>query len=188
MPTSTRSSHVGESDITNFILLSRARQDLKTPFIASGGFADGQGLAAALCLGACGINMGTRFMCTVEAPIHHNIKETIVKSQETDTALLLRRWRNTTRLYRNKVTDDALKVERESPSEDFAAIAPYVSGKRGREVFLNGDPEYGVWTAGQVIGLIHDIPTCEELIGRIERDAERVLKDNLSMVSIQAKL
>ena len=136
--------HVGESDITNFILLSKARQTLKVPFIASGGFADGQGLAAALCLGAEGINMGTRFLCTVEAPIHENIKRKIVDSQETDTALVMRRWKNTTRLYRNKVTDAAAKVERESKTGEFAEIAPFVSGKRGREVFLNGDPEFGV--------------------------------------------
>lgn len=138
------SRHVGESDITNFILLSRARQSLNVPFIASGGFADGQGLAAALCLGACGVNMGTRFMCTVEAPIHENIKAEIVRAQETDTALVLRRWKNTTRLYRNKVTDEALRVEKESTSGEFAEIAPFVSGARGRQVFINGDPEYGV--------------------------------------------
>lgn len=137
-------SHVGESDITNFILLSRARQSLKVPFIASGGFADGQGLAAALCLGASGINMGTRFMCTVEAPIHENIKKEIVKAKETDTALVLRRWTNTTRLYKNKVTEEALKVERESKTGEFAEIAPFVSGQRGRQVFINGDPDYGV--------------------------------------------
>jgi NAD(P)H-dependent flavin oxidoreductase YrpB (nitropropane dioxygenase family) len=136
--------HVGESDLTNFILLSRARQTLQIPFIASGGFADGQGLAAALCLGACGINMGTRFMCTVEAPIHQNIKEEIVKAQETDTALLLRRWKNTTRLYRNKVTEEALKIEMESRTGKFEEIAPLVSGKRGRLVFVNGDPNHGV--------------------------------------------
>lgn len=136
--------HVGESDITNFILLSRARQTLKVPFIASGGFADGQGLAAALCLGASGINMGTRFMCTVEAPVHHNIKEEIVKAQETDTALVLRRWRNTTRLYKNRVTEQALKVERESTTGNFEEIAPFVSGKRGKQVFVEGDPDYGV--------------------------------------------
>lgn len=136
--------HVGESDITNFILLSKARQTLKVPFIASGGFADGQGLAAALCLGACGINMGTRFMCTQEAPVHIKIKEEIVKAQETDTTLLLRRWRNTSRLYKNKVTEEALKIERESPTGKFEEVAHLVSGKRGREVFNNGDPEFGV--------------------------------------------
>jgi NAD(P)H-dependent flavin oxidoreductase YrpB (nitropropane dioxygenase family) len=136
--------HVGESDITNFILLSRARQTMPVPFIASGGFADGQGLAAALSLGAEGINMGTRFMCTVEAPIHENIKKAIVEAQETDTELVLRRWKNTSRLFKNKVTDDAVKIERESQTGKFEEIAPYVSGKRGREVFINGDKDYGV--------------------------------------------
>lgn len=136
--------HVGEHDITNFILLSRARQELGVPYIASGGFADGQGLAAALALGAEGINMGTRFMCTVEAPIHQKIKDAIVNAQETDTALVLRRWRNTTRLFANKVTKEALRVEKESKTGDFKEIAPFVSGQRGRQVFLNGDPDFGV--------------------------------------------
>ncbi|KAK3402197.1 inosine monophosphate dehydrogenase [Sordaria brevicollis] len=180
--------HVGESDITNFILLSKARQTLNVPFIASGGFADGQGLAAALMLGACGVNMGTRFLCTVEAPIHHNIKEAIVKAQETDTALVLRRWRNTTRLFKNKVVKDALKVERESKTGEFSEIAPYVSGKRGKEVFINGDPEYGVWTAGQVMGLINDIPTCKDLVTRIEKEAEETIKDKLKLFAAPSKL
>lgn len=136
--------HVGESDITNFILLSKARQTLKVPFIASGGFADGYGLAAALLLGASGINMGTRFMCTKEAPIHENIKREIVKAEETDTTLLLRRWRNTSRLYKNKVTEEALKIERESVTGEFSEVAALVSGKRGKEVFENGDPQHGV--------------------------------------------
>ena len=136
--------HVGESDITNFVLLSRARQSLAVPFIASGGFADGQGLAAALSLGAEGINMGTRFMCTVEAPIHQNIKQTIVDAQETDTELVLRRWKNTSRLFGNKIAKEAVKVERESTSGKFEDVAPLVSGKRGREVFINGDADYGV--------------------------------------------
>jgi len=163
--------HVGETDITNFILLSRARQSLPVPFIASGGFADGQGLAAAISLGAEGINMGTRFMCTIEAPIHQNVKEEIVKAQETDTELVLRRWRNTSRLYGNKVAKEAVQIERTSTTGKFEEVAPYVSGKRGREVFINGDVDHGVWTAGQVIGLIHDIPSCKDLIERIEREA-----------------
>jgi NAD(P)H-dependent flavin oxidoreductase YrpB (nitropropane dioxygenase family) len=117
---------------------------LRVPFIASGGFADGQGLAAALSLGAEGVNMGTRFMCTIEAPIHNNIKESIVKASENDTELVLRRWKNTSRMFKNKVTDDALKVERESTTGKFEEIAPYVSGARGRQVFLNGDPDHGV--------------------------------------------
>ncbi|KAI9841363.1 MAG: hypothetical protein M1837_000746 [Sclerophora amabilis] len=174
--------HVGESDITNFILLSRARQSLKVPFIASGGFADGQGLAAALTLGAEGINMGTRFMCTLEAPIHHNIKQAIVDAQETDTELVLRRWRNTSRMFGNTVAKEALKVEKESTSGKFEEVAPLVSGKRGRQVFLNGDPNYGVWTAGQVIGLIHDIPTCEALVKRIEQDATATLNQACSLI------
>jgi NAD(P)H-dependent flavin oxidoreductase YrpB (nitropropane dioxygenase family) len=137
--------HVGETDITNFILLSRARQALNgVPFIASGGFADGQGLAAALALGACGINMGTRFMCTIEAPIHNNIKQAIVDAQETDTELVLRRWKNTSRLFKNPVSEAAVKVEKESTTGKFEEVAEYVSGKRGRQVFLNGDKDFGV--------------------------------------------
>jgi len=174
--------HVGESDITNFILLSRARQSLGVPFIASGGFADGQGLAAAISLGAEGINMGTRFMCTIEAPIHQKVKEAIVEAQETDTQLVLRRWRNTTRLFANKVTKEAVKVEKESLSGKFEEVAPFVSGKRGRQVFINGDVDFGVWTAGQVIGLIHDIPSCAELVHRIEQEAEETINKASSLI------
>ncbi|KAH7413774.1 hypothetical protein DE146DRAFT_5281 [Phaeosphaeria sp. MPI-PUGE-AT-0046c] len=173
--------HVGETDITNFILLSKARQTLGVPFIASGGFADGQGLAAALALGACGINMGTRFMCTVEAPIHHNIKQAIVDAQETDTTLVLRRWKNTSRLFANKVALQAVDVEKNSPTGKFEEVAEFVSGKRGRQVFLNGDKDFGVWTAGQVIGLIHDIPTNEELLKRIEREAVQTMQQNQTL-------
>ncbi|EDU44100.1 Dioxygenase related to 2-nitropropane dioxygenase [Pyrenophora tritici-repentis] len=173
--------HVGETDITNFILLSKARQTLGVPFIASGGFADGQGLAAALALGACGINMGTRFMCTVEAPIHNNIKQAIVDAQETDTTLVLRRWKNTSRLFANKVALKAVEVEKTSTTGKFEEVAEYVSGKRGRQVFQNGDPDFGVWTAGQVIGLIHDIPTNEELLKRIEREAFETMKQSQSL-------
>ncbi|KAH7110751.1 hypothetical protein EDB81DRAFT_831569 [Dactylonectria macrodidyma] len=180
--------HVGESDITNFILLSKARQVLKVPFIASGGFADGYGLAAALCLGASGVNMGTRFMCTQEAPVHIKVKEEIVRAQETDTTLLMRRWKNTSRLYKNKVALDALKIERESKDGKFEEIASYVGGKRGKEVFINGDTEFGVWTTGQVIGLIHDIPTCDELVKRIEEEAETTLKERLSLLVPESKL
>lgn len=119
--------------------------------------------------------MGTRFMCTVEAPIHRNVKDAIVEAQETDTELVLRRWKNTSRLFKNKVAKEAVKVEKESQSGKFEDVAPFVSGKRGREVFINGDVDFGVWTAGQVIGLIHDVPTCGELMERIEREAEEVV-------------
>lgn len=180
--------HVGESDITNFILLSRARQSLNVPFIASGGFADGQGLAAALALGAEGINMGTRFMCTVEAPIHVNIKQAIVDASEHDTELVLRRWRNTSRLFKNKVASEAVKIEKTSPTGKFEEVAPYVSGKRGREVFINGDKDFGVWTAGQVIGLIHDVPTCEQLLRRIEKEAFEAIERTRKCIQPQSKL
>ncbi|KAI5283367.1 hypothetical protein KEM54_002183 [Ascosphaera aggregata] len=180
--------HVGENDIANFILLGRARQELKVPFVASGGFADGYGLAGALALGACGINMGTRFLCTVEAPVHENVKKAIVNAKETDTQLLLRKWTNTTRLFKNKVAMEAWEVEQKSTSADFSEIAPFVSGKRGREVFTNGDVDYGVWTAGQCIGLIHDIPTCDALLKRIDKEAHETIARLNSLTQVSAKL
>jgi NAD(P)H-dependent flavin oxidoreductase YrpB (nitropropane dioxygenase family) len=182
--------HVGESDITNFILLSRARQILGVPFIASGGLADGQGLAAALSLGACGINMGTRFMCTIEAPIHHKIKVAITEASEHDTELVMRKWRNTSRLFSNKVAKQAVALEKADTTGDFAksGIGAYVSGARGRQVFINGDKDYGVWTAGQVIGIINDIPTCQELISRIEKEAAASLSEAQSFYTDSPKL
>ena len=126
--------------------------------------------------------MGTRFMCTIEAPIHQKVKEAIVEAQETDTELVLRRWKNTSRLFANKVAKEAVKVERESTSGKFEDVAPYVSGKRGREVFINGDVDFGVWTAGQVIGLIHDIPSCKDLVERIEREAEKTIGKASSLI------
>ena len=136
--------HVGETDIPNMVLLSRARQQLRTPFIGSGGFADGRGLLAALALGASGINMGTRFMCTQEAPVHANIKQAIVNATENDTQLVLRRWKNTSRYFRNKVSEAAYEIEKTSATGEFKEVQPYVSGQRGRQVFINGDPDYGV--------------------------------------------
>lgn len=137
--------HVGESDIASLILNSRARQELgDVPFIASGGFADGYGLVSALSLGAAGINMGTRFMCTVEAPIHVNVKQAIVDADEHQTTLILRRWKNTSRMYSNSQTKKAIEIETNSVSDDFAQVAPVVSGAKGREVLLKGDIEHGV--------------------------------------------
>ncbi|KAH7126798.1 putative 2-nitropropane dioxygenase family oxidoreductase [Dendryphion nanum] len=168
--------HVGESDIASLILISRARQELgNTPFIASGGFADGYGMMAALSLGAAGINMGTRFMATVEAPIHINVKRAIVNSDEHQTTLILRRWKNTSRMYSNQMTAKAVEIESESVKGEFSEIAPVVSGAKGREVLVGGDIQHGVWYAGQVMGLIHDIPTCAELFARIESEANSVL-------------
>jgi NAD(P)H-dependent flavin oxidoreductase YrpB (nitropropane dioxygenase family) len=114
------------------------------PFIASGGFADGYGLMAALSLGAAGINMGTRFMCTVEAPIHLNVKQAIVSADEHQTTLILRRWTNTSRMYSNKMTAKAIEIELESSKGEFAEVAPVVSGARGREVLVGGDIQHGV--------------------------------------------
>lgn len=180
--------HVGETDIPNFVLLRRAAQELTVPFIASGGFADGQGLAAALALGASGINMGTRFMATVEAPIHENVKQAIVKASEDDTELLLRKWRNTSRLFKNKVAVEAKAIEVRHDTKDFSAVAPYVSGKRGREVFINGDVDYGVWTAGPVMGVIKDVPTCGVLVGRIEKEAEEAISRVSKLIVTKSKL
>jgi len=168
--------HVGESDIASLILNSRARQELgNVPFIASGGFADGYGLMAALSLGAAGINMGTRFMCTVEAPIHLNVKQAIVNGDEHQTTLILRRWKNTSRMYSNQMTAKTIEVESTSKTGEFIEVAPLVSGVKGREVLVDGDIQHGVWYAGQVMGLIHDIPTCAELLARVEREAGEVL-------------
>jgi len=136
--------HIGETDVTNLILLRRAAQSLKIPFVASGGFADGEGLAAALSLGACGINMGTRFMSTVESPIHVNIKRTIVAGSENDTELLLRKFKNTSRLHKNKVAVEAKKIETEKVGVKFEDVQHLVSGARGKRVFIDGDPDAGV--------------------------------------------
>lgn len=137
--------HVGESDIASLILNSRARQELgDTPFIASGGFADGYGLMSALSLGAAGINMGTRFMATVEAPIHINVKKALVDSDEHQTTLILRRWKNTSRMFSNDMTAKAVKIESESEKGEFSEIAPVVSGAKGRVVLVDGDIQHGV--------------------------------------------
>ncbi|KAF4948068.1 hypothetical protein FSARC_13833 [Fusarium sarcochroum] len=174
--------HIGESDITSLVLLNRARQTLGVPFIASGGFADGWGLAAALCLGACGVNMGTRFLCTQEAPVHSKVKEAIVQAQETDTVLLLRRWKNTTRLFKSRLTQEALDIETRSTTGHFDEVAHLVSGRRGRQVMDMGDLEAGVWTIGQAIGSIQDIPTCNELVRRIEKEAVETLRERAAEI------
>ncbi|KAI9264404.1 2-nitropropane dioxygenase [Phascolomyces articulosus] len=171
--------HPGEDDIPGLILLNKAAQKLETPFIASGGFADGRGLVAALALGAQGINMGTRFMCTEEAPIHRNIKEAIVEADEKSTALLYRPFRNTARVFKNEV---AIEVNRREANPDvkFDDIKELVAGTRGRQSYITGDKDYGVWSAGLAVGLINDIPTCEELVNRITADAENIIRNDLA--------
>lgn len=168
--------HPGETDIGGIVLLARAAQELKIPYIASGGFADGRGLAAALALGACGVNMGTRFMCTVESPIHQNIKDKIIASSETDTVHIFRTLHNTARVFRNTVSEQVVALERRPGGAKFEDLRELVSGARGRMVYELGDPDYGIWTAGIAVGLIKDCPTCEELVARIEREAEEVIE------------
>ncbi|PVG03160.1 putative 2-Nitropropane dioxygenase [Serendipita vermifera] len=180
--------HPGEEDIPGIVLLARAAQELSIPYIASGGFADGRGLAAALALGCQGINMGTRFMCTVEAPIHDNIKQTIVNASEQDTVHIFRTLKNTARVFKNKVSTEVVRLERRPQGAKFEEIRDLVSGQRGKLVYENGDPDYGVWSAGLCIGLIKDIPTCEDLLNRIEREAEEVI-DGMSRLKVaRAKL
>lgn len=162
--------HPGEDDIGGLVLMSRAHEELKIPFISSGGIANGQGLAASLALGAEGANMGTRFMCVTEAEIHPNVKECMVKSDERDTVHIFRSLRNTARVYKNKVAVEV--VEKEKQGCKFEDIRHLVSGERGRQVYVNGDIDAGIWTCGISVGLIHDVPSSQELVQRIGREAE----------------
>ncbi|KZP33562.1 inosine monophosphate dehydrogenase [Athelia psychrophila] len=180
--------HPGEEDIGGVVLLARAAQELNIPFIASGGFADGRGLAGALALGCAGINMGTRFMCTVESPIHQNIKEKIVASTEQDTVHIFRTLHNTARVFKNKVSAEVVAIERRPGGAKFEDVRELVSGQRGRLVYENGDPDYGIWTAGIAMGLINDIPTCEVLVKKMEKEAEDIIGGLGKMVRTQSKL
>lgn len=171
--------HPGEDDIPGLILIPAAADKVKIPMIASGGFGDGRGLAAALALGAEGINMGTRFCATVEAPIHENIKQFIVGNSERDTNLIFRKFHNTGRVAKSAVSDKVVEISAR-PDAVFEDIRPYVSGAKGREALQTGDLEAGLVWAGQVQGLIHDVPTCKDLIDRIVTDAEAIIKGRLS--------
>lgn len=172
--------HPGEDDVPNFILLPRAAEELKIPFVASGGMADGRSLVAALALGAEGINMGTRFIATKEAPVHENVKRTIVAASELDTRLIMRSLRNTERVINNagvqrieaieRAKGDALKIE--DIIDEVAGIYP--------RVMTEGDMDAGAWSCGMVIGLIRDVPTCRELIDRIMAQAEQIIRARLA--------
>ena len=155
--------------------------------MASGGFGDGRGLAAALILGAEGVNMGTRFMCTKESPIHQNIKQSIVDASEKDTSLMFRTLHNTARVFKNKVSMEVVSIEKKGNAK-FDDIKHLVAGSRGRQVFTNGDPDYGVWTAGQVIGLIDDIPSCNELVSRMVKEAEDIIREKAMLIKSDSKL
>jgi NAD(P)H-dependent flavin oxidoreductase YrpB (nitropropane dioxygenase family) len=180
--------HPGEEDIGGVVLLARAAQELKVPYIASGGFADGRGLASALALGAAGINMGTRFMATVEAPIHQNIKDTIVKAREQDTTHIFRTLHNTARVHKNAVAQEVVRLERRPGGAKFEDVRELVSGQRGKQVYEIGDPDVGIWTVGIAVGLIKDVPTCKVLLERIEREAEEVISGLGAMVTPKSKL
>jgi NAD(P)H-dependent flavin oxidoreductase YrpB (nitropropane dioxygenase family) len=162
--------HPGEDDIGGLVLLARAAQELKIPYIASGGIADARGIAAVLALGAAGANMGTRFMCTIESPIHEDIKKKMVESTERDTIHIFRTLHNTARVYKNKVAMEVVEIERRPGGAKFSDVQHLVSGARGRQVYELGDPDYGIWSAGMAVGLINDIPSCRELLDRIERE------------------
>ncbi|MBK9609612.1 MAG: nitronate monooxygenase [Betaproteobacteria bacterium] len=172
--------HPGEDDVPNFILLPRAAEELKIPFVASGGMADGRSLVAALALGAEGMNMGTRFIATREAPVHENVKQAIVAASELDTRLIMRSLRNTERVLRNSAVDRLLEKERESaganPPED---IMGEVAGVYPR-IMKEGTMDAGAWSCGMVAGLIHDDAWVRELIDRIMREAEDIIRGRLA--------
>jgi nitronate monooxygenase len=177
--------HPGEDDIPGLILIPAAADRLRIPLIASGGFADARGLVAALALGADGISMGTRFMCTVESPVHQKVKEQIVANDERSTELILRTLRNTSRVAKNAISREVVAIESAGDAK-IENVAHLVSGKRGKVVFETGDVDHGVWSAGMSQGLIRDIPTCKELVTRIISEAEAIIRRRLDGMLCEA--
>ena len=172
--------HPGEDDIPNMILLPRAAEELSIPFVASGGMGNGQQLAAALSMGADGINMGTRFIATKEAPVHQNVKEALVAASELDTELIMRPLRNTERVLANDAVQKILEKEKALGDEiQITDIIDEVAGVYPK-IMQEGTMDAGAWSCGMVAGLIHDIPTCKELVERIVSDAEEIIKSRLS--------
>ncbi len=170
--------HPGEQDIGGLVLFPAAAQALKIPVVASGGIADGRGLVAALALGCEGINMGSRFMVTQEAPIHEGIKQKIVEMDENQTRLIFRSYRNTARVYRNSVADKVAEIE--AAGGEFGEVHHLVSGANQDKAWTTGDIEAGMVTVGMSGGLINDIPTCQELVSTIVDDAETIIRNRLS--------
>ena len=176
--------HPGEDDIPNMILLPRAADELEIPFVSSGGMADARSLVASLAMGAEGMNMGTRFIATKEAPVHENVKAAILAASELDTRLVMRPLRNTERVLNNAAVEKLLKKEKnlgndlkiEDIMEEVAGVYP--------KVMQDGAMDSGAWSCGMVAGLINDIPTCKELIDRIIRDAEKLINQRLSHISL----
>ncbi len=171
--------HPGEDDVGGLILFPATADNIKIPIIASGGIADARGLVAALVLGCDGANMGTRFMATVEAPIHENVKKQIVANDERATNLIFRTLHNTARVAKNAISDEVIGIERRG-NVTFADIKDLVAGTRGATVLDEGAMDAGIWTAGQSQALIHDIPTCAELVARIMREAEAIIRERLA--------
>jgi nitronate monooxygenase len=170
--------HPGEDDIPGLILVPCAADQVTIPMIASGGFADGRGLVAALALGADGINMGTRFCATVEAPIHPTLKQAYVDNDERGTNLIFRSLHNTARVAKSEVSDEVVRRLAE-PGATFADVSDLVRGDKGREVLATGDVTQGIYWASMAQGLIHDIPTVKELIDRIVGEAEAIINERL---------
>jgi nitronate monooxygenase len=170
--------HPGEDDVPGLVLIPAAAKEIEIPMIASGGFGDARGLVAALALGADGVNMGTRFMCTVESPIHQNIKQSIVDGNELGTELIFRSLHNTARVASNAVSREVVEILK--GGGQFGDVMELVAGSRGRKVFDDGDPDAGIWTVGTVMGLIHDIPTCGELVSRMVTEAEEIITGRLA--------
>lgn len=167
--------HPGEDDVGGLILIPIAARKLKIPVVASGGIGDGRGMAAALALGAEGINMGTRFCATREAPIHERIKQLLVEKTERDTSLIFRSLRNSGRVLKNKIAEEVIATENRPGGCEFADIHHLVKGARGREALESGAPDDGLVWAGQVVGLIDDVPTCAELITRMVNECQERL-------------
>jgi NADH:quinone reductase (non-electrogenic) len=166
--------HPGEDDVPGLVLIPAAARALSIPILASGGFADGRGLAAALTLGADGVNMGTRFMLTRESPIHDRIKEAIVAGSERDTKVIFKPFRNTARVFRNAISEEVAEIEKR-PGAQFEDVRALVAGARGHAALESGEVDGGIVWAGQAIGLMHDIPTCAELMQRVVAECRESL-------------
>jgi len=182
--------HPGEEDVGNFVLQAKGARVLKKPFVCSGGVGNGSQIAAALALGADGVSCGTRFCATKECIWPDSFKKRMVQAEETDTVLMLRRLRNTSRAFRNDVAKEVERIESKNGKDfKFSDVLHLVNGKRGREAERRGDADWGSWSAGQVVGLIEDIPTVQELMDRLVKETEEAICSRLpSMVTIRSRL
>ena len=175
--------HPGEDDVTNLVLLPVAAARLTIPILASGGICNGYQMTAAFALGAEGINMGTRFVATEEAPVHDNIKQAMVEADERQTTLIFRTLKNTARVFKNKIAEQVLAIESRDGETDFADIQPLVAGTRGlKEALEGGDVDGGIWSASMAMGLIDDIPTCDVLLQRIVAEAREAAETRVSIL------